>query len=227
MNKFVPVVLVILFFLTSPLFSLGFDFGVYGGKDFYKISEMQKNFQLADLTAASVEREGVQNPWMFGANFRLNFIGGISLETTAEAAYAKYKVIYSIPSNPSTDEYDITWTRIAVLATLEKNLFSAPTTELYGGIGGGLHMVTPVVSDKFLINTLKDKSAELDVSEDINLESKFGGHALVGFQFHPPLTPIKFKLEGKYIILPKGDYEEPNSFFTVYLGIMYSLGLGL
>ena len=151
------------------------------------------------------------------------------MDFSAEAAYLKYKLYYSRnyptiydPFNIKTSSYKVEWARIAFLTTLEKILFSSQITELYVGLGSGLHIVAPVVSDKFLANTLIDKFMELDPSTDIKLRSSFGGHFLLGFNFKLPSIPVNFFLEGKYTIMPEGDYEEPNTFFTLSSGILYS-----
>ena len=232
MKKFMPFILIFLLFIPTKQFAQGLDFSIYGGKDFCKIKELRCDFQLMDMTEASINREGFKNPWILGIDLGINFSKGFKVDLSAEAAYLKYKLYYSRnyptvynPFNIKTSSYKVEWARIAFLTTLEKILFSSQITELYVGLGSGLHIVAPVVSDKFLFNTLIDKFMELDPSTDVNLKSKFGGHVIFGFQVNPLSNPIKFKLEGKYTIMPEGDYEEPNTFFTVYLGILYSFDL--
>ena len=228
MKTKLPVMLFTLLFLAPAASGIGFNLGIYGGKDFYSISEMSREFRLMDLTEASIRREGFKNPWILGVNAQLNFILGWSLNLSAEGTVRKYSVRYSrnypVPNDPNnikTSEYEVSWGRVAILATLKKNLLVLPTFKIYSGLGAGIHLIAPVVSDKFLVNTLADKSVELDPSADVELESRFGGQLLVGAQFSPPLSPLKFKLDAKYLLTSTGDYEEPTHFLNLTLGIMF------
>jgi len=128
------------------------------------------------------------------------------------------------PLHIKTDSYDVPWGRASAILTVEKNLISLPTFSFYGGFGGGMHWVAPVVSDKFLFDTLLNKTLELDPSTDVELQQVFAVHGLVGLSFRMPLMPIKFSFEGKYTVMPQGSYEEPSQFFSIYFILSYVIG---
>ncbi len=219
---------VVLVFWMGNALALGFHFGVHGGKDFYSISSMDKGFQLADLTEARVEREGFSNPWLAGVDLQWDLLMGLKLEATAEAAYHSYNVVYTRndpqpgdPFHKLVSEYDVKFARAGLVGSLKMNILPLPIVDLYFGGGAGIHWIAPLVSDKFLMGTLMDKAAELDPSEDVKVESRLGGHLLVGASIHPPMFPLKFALEAKYNFLQSGEYEEPDKFATVVLKIFF------
>ena len=228
MKKILPILVALILFLSTNLFALGLQIGIYGGKDIYHISKLGVNFQLMDMTEATIEREGRSNPWLLGMNLYYNLKNDLKLGISAEAAYLAYKVHYSRnyptvydPFNIKTSKYDLAWARAAILASLVKDVLSTSVGNFYVGIGGGLHVLAPVVSDKFVFDTLWDKFMELDTSTDINLIYKFGGFAIFGFQFNPFQSPIKLQLEGKYHLTSQSKYEEPDNFLSVDLGLLY------
>jgi hypothetical protein len=230
MNKFLVVTLVLL--LSSPLYAGELSFSIYGGKDFYRIEYMKRGFNLIDLTEASINRTGFENPWLLGVDFGFCIGNGFSLDFAAEGVYLKYDVNYTVsfpfpndPLNKKTSYYDVEWARFALFLTLRKTIISTKYFQLYGGLGGGLHLIAPVVSDRFLMMTLKDKFDEFDPSTDVSLSNKFGGNANMGIRIIPFAIPLKFKAEAKYTMMQKGDYEEPDSFFSVLFGIIYNFKL--
>jgi len=94
--KAIVLILVFLFMTGVPhLYALGLELGIYGGKDYYTIPHLKKGFVLADLTQASVERDGFQDPIMLGAVFRFNLIGGYAVSVRGEAVYLNYHVVYA------------------------------------------------------------------------------------------------------------------------------------
>jgi len=226
--------LIIIVFLLSTLPQIAADltFGIYGGKDLYRIDDLERGFNLIDLTQASVSRTGFGNPWLFGVDLAYGLGKGFYFDFTAEGVYLKYDLNYTVsfplphdPFNKETNYYSVEWARFAFLLSLQKTVVTTDFFDFYLGVGGGLHLIAPVVSDKFLMMTLKDKFDKFDPSTDVSLEQKIGGNASLGFVVHPFSVPLKFKLEGKYTTMPPGDYEEPNSFFSVFAGIIYSINL--
>ncbi len=230
MRKF--LFLAVFMLMTLSQYAAELNLGVYGGKDFYRIEDMNRGFNLIDLTEASINRTGFENPWMLGIDFDFSLGKGFSLSLAAEGVYLLYDVTYTVnfplpqdPFNKETSYYDVEWARFAFQLNLRKNLFTTDFFDLYLGLGGGLHMIAPVVSDKFLMMTLKDKFDEFDPSTDVSLDTKFGGNAGLGFLIHPFSFPLKFRVEGKYTMMPAGDYEEPDAFFSILAGIVYGFDL--
>ncbi len=231
MKNFLTNRLGFLFLLTILIStSRGIDFGLHIGKDFYTIPNMAKGFHLADvdLTAAYIEREGFTNPWILGLDLQFKLPGGLRLKASAEGTYLQYHVLYirnqPKPGDPlykETSEYEVTWARAALLGTITKDLLPLPIFRFYAGAGGGVHLVAPVVSDKFLINTLTDKFAELDPTTDVKIDPRFGFHLVLGLAIHPPALPLNIVVEGKYSFLPRGEYEEPHRFATVVLKMLF------
>lgn len=92
---------------------------------------------------------------------------------------------------------------------------------MYAGFGAGLFIFAPVVSDRFIHNTLLDKFQELDFSKDIKLRYSPGGQLISGLSINPNKFPTNFKVTFRYSITTKGDYEEPYSFLSIYLNLNY------
>jgi len=62
---------------------------------------------------------------------------------------------------------------------------------------------------------LKNRQDELKVSQLIGKAAKTGAHAVVGITLKSPLAPVALDLRVKYVILGKGEYKEPERFFTL------------
>ncbi|MFC1538906.1 hypothetical protein ACFL6H_05740 [Candidatus Latescibacterota bacterium] len=196
-----------------------FGIGVHGGIDNYTIDGFDKSFSLDDGTSVSLTREEISSPIMFGANFLVDVIPIIDLELSADVAMQDYKVTYG-PSN-DLKEYDATFGRVGVYATVRKNIISFPpvisTFSLYGGAGVGLHLISPVIGKNLIQDELKSVGEKLDTDELTKNLTNIGGHVLIGAQFKPPVIPFMISANAKYTLVGAGDYEEPGNFVSLYL----------
>ena len=197
-----------------------FGIGIHGGIDNYTIDGFDEGFSLSDGTGVSLTREEISDPMMFGANFLVDAIPIIDLELSADVAMQDYKITYTNPIDGAKD-YDATFGRVGVYATVRKDIISFPpvisTFKVYGGAGVGLHLISPVIGKELIKDELKTVGEKLDTDELTKNLSKVGGHVLLGAQFSPPMIPFMISANAKYTLVGEGDYEEPGNFLSVYL----------
>ena len=228
-KQFVLVVLSLLFVAPGSAFAL-FGFGAHGGLDMYSVDAGSVGFTLAytntmgDSATATLVREEIGQPVAFGGHFYVDALPVIDLEISVDVAVQKYHITYERRTftdilSDSTSE-DATFGRIGVYATIRRDLFTFPpianTVALYAGAGAGIHLVTPIMCEAFLVDNIKSPEDQLDVDDIIKKATRMGGHALVGVRIKPPMIPVALGVEAKYTMMSEGDYEEPSVFPTVY-----------
>ena len=226
-KQFVLVVLSLLFVAPGSAFAL-FGFGAHGGLDMYSVDADSEGFTLAytmgDSATATLVREEIGQPIAFGGHFYVDALPVIDLELSVDVAVQKYHITYErkTPAGLLDDQKseDATFGRIGVYATIRRDLFAFPpiahTVSLYAGGGVGMHLVTPIMCEAFLVDNIKSPEDRLDVDDIIEKATRMGGHALVGVRIKPPMIPIALGVETKYTMMSEGDYEEPSVFPTVY-----------
>lgn len=226
-NQFLSIVL--FFALNISLSAQRINIGIFVGKDFYSIKELNTSFNLYDLTKAEINRKSFSDPLIAGLDFEVNLNKNYRVELFAEAAYLKYNITYSRnypellnPFNIKTSVYSIDWARANFGVSIISSFINFRNIELSGGGGINYSIIAPVVSDKFLYETLRDKFVELDVSNDIKLKGSIGGHLQANLGYNiKPLNLIP-SIELKYLFTSEGRYEEPSKFFTLKKKVLYS-----
>lgn len=226
-NQFLSIVL--FFALNISLSAQRINIGIFVGKDFYSIKELNTSFNLYDLTKAEIDRKSFSDPLIAGLDFEVNLNKNYRVELFAEAAYLKYNITYSRnypellnPFNIKTSVYSIDWARANFGVSIISSFINFRNIELSGGGGINYSIIAPVVSDKFLYETLRDKFVELDVSNDIKLKGSIGGHLQANLGYNiKPLNLIP-SIELKYLFTSEGRYEEPSKFFTLKIKVLYS-----
>lgn len=226
-NQFLSIVL--FFALNISLSAQRINIGIFVGKDFYSIKELNTSFNLYDLTKAEINRKSFSDPLIAGLDFEVNLNKNYRVELFAEAAYLKYNITYSRnypellnPFNIKTSVYSIDWARANFGVSIISSFINFRNIELSGGGGINYSIIAPVVSDKFLYETLRDKFVELDVSNDIKLKGSIGGHLQANLGYNiKPLNLIP-SIELKYLFTSEGRYEEPSKFFTLKIKVLYS-----
>ncbi len=215
----VLIVLAVLVMNPAPAHAI-FGIGVHGGIDSYTIDGFDEGFSLDDGTGVSLTREEISDPIMFGANVLVDVIPIVDLEISADIAMQDYKVTYDNSIDPP-ENYDATFGRFGLYATVRKNIISFPpivsTFKLYGGAGVGMHLISPVIGKDLIRDELKTAGEKLDTDELTKNLANIGGHVLVGAQFSPPVIPFMISANAKYTLVGEGDYEEPGNFLSVYL----------
>ena len=225
-KKFVLVVLSLLFVAPGSAFAI-FGFGAHGGLDMYSVDADSVGFVLDYGVEASLVREEIGQPIVFGGHFYVDALPVVDFELSVDVAIQKYHISYKRQVlGGAVDEFedekseDATFGRIGVYATIRKDLFTFPplvhTVALYAGGGVGMHLVTPIMCEAFLVDNIKSPDDQLDVDDIIEKATRMGGHALVGVRIKPPMIPIALGVEAKYTMMSEGDYEEPSVFPTVY-----------
>jgi len=212
----------ILLMSPTPAFAI-FGIGIHGGVDNITVDSFDASFELDDGSQVSLKREEISSPLMFGCNFIFDALPIIDLELSADVCMQDYKLTYT--AGGKTEDYDATFGRIGIYGTVRKNLISFPpvvnTFSVYTGAGVGIHLISPVVGEKLIQEELKEVADPLKPDDITERLTRAGGHILLGAQFKPLLIPLMINADAKYTIIGKGDYDEPGSFFSLYL----SLGL--
>ena len=220
------VVLSLLFVAPGSALAV-FGFGAHGGLDMYSVDAASTVFTLDYGAEASLVREEIGQPIAFGGHFYVDLLPVIDLEISVDVAIQKYHITYQRRVlGGALDEFDdeksedATFGRIGVYATIRRDLVTFPpiihTVSLYAGAGVGLHLITPVMCEAFLVENIKAPEDQLDVEDIIEKATRMGGHVLAGVRIKPPMMPIALSVEAKYTMMSEGDYEEPNVFPTVY-----------
>ncbi|MGB9703005.1 MAG: hypothetical protein ACPL1A_09850 [Candidatus Kapaibacteriota bacterium] len=222
MRSRITILLVLI--LISNLKSQNLGIQLLVGNDFYKINSLEKGFNLLDLTKANIKREQFKNPFSGELNIVYKNINwGVML--SVDAAYTNYNVIYSRnypqlndPFYIKTSQYKIDFARGNISVNYLRNLLLSNNLKLFYGGGPGFSITAPIVSDKFIINTLTNKISELDFSKDIKLKYSLSAVLQSGIVYEL-FDPVGIILSVKYFITSKGEYEEPYSFASIHAGI--------
>jgi hypothetical protein len=211
------------FAMANPAYAL-FRLGVHGGKDLYSIEQESTEFHLkGDNSLASLTREEIAEPILFGGDIYLDMIPFVDVELGLEAAIAKYNFTYIVAADTTSE--DAAFGRIALYATLKRNIIQFPpvihVVSVYIGGGTGLYLVSPVICKDLVIDELKTAGEELEVSQLIGKAVRAGAHAVVGIKLKPPVAPLALDLKAKYVMLGKGSYKEPEGFFALSVGLAF------
>ena len=217
------VVLSLLFVAPGSALAV-FGFGAHGGLDMYSVDADSAVFTLGYGAEASLVREEIGQPIAFGGHFYVDLLPVVDLEISVDVAVQKYHITYQrktlLGILDDEKSEDATFGRIGVYATIRRDLVTFPpithTVALYAGAGVGLHLITPVMCEAFLVDNIKSPEDQLDVEDIIEKATRMGGHVLAGVRIKPPMIPIALGVEAKYTMMSEGDYEEPNVFPTVY-----------
>ena len=226
-TAFLLGVLVCIIFIAPTSALAIFGFGAHGGLDLYTVDSDSLTFELKYGASASLVREEIDSPLMFGGRFYIDVLPIIDLELSADVAVKTYDFTFTreVPgSTPEVTEEEATFGRIGIYATVRKDLMSFPpivnVVTVYAGAGLGLHLVTPVASPQLFIDELTSASEKVDIDEYVKKATKVGIHALLGVRVKPPMVPLAIDAQAKYTRMPEGDYEEPNAFPSVYVGLL-------
>ncbi|MCK4417251.1 MAG: hypothetical protein KAV99_03710 [Candidatus Latescibacteria bacterium] len=210
------------FAMVNPAYAL-FRLGVHGGKDLYSIEQESRMFSLKDKSVASLTREEIAEPILFGGDIYLDIIPFVDLELGLEAAVTKYDFTYIVAADTTSEE--AAFGRIALYATLKRNIIQFPpviqVVSVYIGGGTGLYLVSPVICEDLVYDELETGEEELEVSQLIGKAVRAGAHAVVGIKLTPPGAPLALDLKAKYVMLGKGSYKEPERFFALSVGLAF------
>lgn len=219
------IFIIIIFSLSlNEINAQNFGIQFLAGNDFYKINSLEKGFNLSDLTKANIKRESFSNPISVELSLVYNNITwGITL--SIDAAYTNYNVLYSRnypqPFDPfyiKTSEYKVDFLRATVSLNYLKYISLTSKLKLFIGGGLGVFITAPIVSDKFIFNTLKDNHSELNLSNDIKLRYSIGAVLQIGIKYSL-FSPVDILLSAKYFITSKGEFEEPYNYAEIHIGL--------
>jgi len=219
MKKF----LITLIFFSSYIFGQTFSISAGAGIDNYTIPSVERNFSLDDGTPSFLTRDEVANPFNAGVQLRFaknKLIFGIDADITYKEYNVRYGNLQIIPHVPPftdeidtlfSDTYTVPWVRAGLNLFALYNLADAGSLEINAGIGGGLQVVAPVVSDAFIEKTLKNKLETFDATTDVKPEY-LGNVKIMTEAIYKISRTFALGVEGNYLFLSKGENEQPQSF---------------
>ncbi len=223
MKKYLILLTVMLTFFAKSESSL-ITIGAHGGMDMVTIESYEKSFELESQEMVTFKRDEISNPMLIGGKVSLDLLPVIDLEVGADFAWKEYHWRYVTPIY--SDNGDVSFARINVNFTVKRTFLSFPPAvkvfSVYGGLGGDLQFITPVLCEDLILEKLKTAEAVMDTEELIKRGTKSGFHILAGIKIKPPVMPVGVDVNVKYILSSKGDYEEPESFSSVYGGLFVS-----
>ena len=224
MKKYLILLTVMLTFFATKSESSLITIGAHGGMDMVTIESYEKSFELESQEMVTFKRDEISNPMLIGGKVSLDLLPIIDLEVGADFAWKEYHWRYVTPIY--SDNGDVTFARINVNFTVKRTFLSFPPAvkvfSVYGGLGGDLQFITPVLCEKLIVENLETASEKMDAVELVKKGTKSGFHILAGVKFKPPVMPVGVDVNVKYILSSKGDYEEPGSFSSVYGGLFVS-----
>jgi len=212
-------------FASNILFAQSFSISATAGVDNYTIPSVDQNFNLSDGTLSFLTRDEVANPVNFGLQLRIKkqkFTYGIDANLTYKEYNVRYGNLENIilpPFQTGLDtlydnNYTVPWVRAELNLFLLYDIFTLNGFTLSGGVGGGLQIVAPVVSDSFIENTLLTKLEHLDVSTDVSPEYLGNGKIIAELKYNIS-DHISAGVDADYLFLQKGKAEQPESFAVI------------
>ena len=224
------VLLFILLFSNSAFALVGINF--YGGLDMCKIDKQEYfHFKLNEASNDSVflGQDAIENPFLLGTNVYIDIpLSKFSIVGTGEVSFKNYKMKYENDFYQPNGQHlskDLIYARVSALASLRYTFLKLPPVvkiiNVYAGAGVGVHFITPVFCENLVKDNLDSCNVELDEEEIVKKQSKFGYHLLVGAKIKPPLFPVGFVLEGRYILLTDTKYKVPDNFISIVAGIQF------
>ncbi len=219
--------LFILLTLTISVSAQSFEVGISAGKDFYTIPDLSTGFNLQDLTEATLERTGFENPIAFGISLGYNSNENYSIIFEGDFNYLEYNVDYTRnvpkltdPFYKKTSNYNVPWARLGAMISFNYIPYSIEKLDFVIGGGLGLQIFAPAVSDKFIAKTLFNKISELDLSTDIDLNFSFSQKINAGVKYNFN-SNINLGLISSYTIVNNAIDEAPDNFLTLKLQLGY------
>lgn len=232
-------------------------FGIGGHIGVDNTSVDSESIDAFGLTVSGVNytygltRDEIKNPLALGAQIYLDIpVVPLGFELGFEGAWATYRWKGSnILTGPVGEEIELrlpgydypaagydeefNFAKIGVDITAKWYIFSLPpvvkTVKFYVGGGTGFYFVTPVVSQKMLIEELEKGNIGIDpdtsqsymafdVDEYIEKVTVMGFHFVAGAQVKFPVIPLSFNVDYKYVSTPENDYGDETNKFSVIKG---------
>jgi len=220
----------------APVWAV-FGIGVHGGIDMLTIDQQDLiTFNLIDSSNVALTREEISNPYHFGVHVFLDMIPAPfidELDLSLDFSSKKYRYEFTNPAYSLTESQiqpeEVNYGRVGVEVSIRHYLAKFPamleTVRLYVGVGFGMQMISPLVSRDLVYDNLFNSTNPLNLEEQdvINKSSRASFVGLVGFRIKPPLIPLSVRAEGRYHAMGEWDYEQPGNFFSISLGLSYSM----
>jgi len=223
-------ILLCLLFLPISIIGQSYEINISLGSDFYKINDASTGFELADLTAAKIDREGFSNPMLLGVGLSYSLSPKYILSLEADFNYLQYSVKYSrnYPKLTNllyikTSNYDVPWARLGTSVNLDYIVTTFGDVKFLLGGGLGVNIFSPAVSSDFLYDTLLDKLSELDISDDISLGVFISPKLRGGIKYKIRNSKFNISLISNYSFVFNSEYEAPKSYMNLKMNIGYVL----
>jgi hypothetical protein len=218
MKKLLLVIIAVM--LTSQAFAT-VGIGVNYVSDYWKFnSETNQAVTLKDNSVAHLTRDAMSNPSGLGV-FVVMGVSKYEIEIDGEYTMKKYNVSLNRGGSYGTDSPQLTSSRIGLTGSLKYKFFSIPAVQLYGGVGAGIQLQTPVVGPDLVKDLVADASKQLDVkpADILNKSNKIGFHVMAQVRVKPPAVPLGLMVTMKGIILPSTTFEKPAFVPSLLVGL--------
>ncbi len=194
--------------------------GVNYISDFWKFDgKTNQAVTLNDGNVAYLTRNAMSNPSGVG----LFVVMGVSkYEVQVDAEYTKKT--YNVELNRGsygTDSPQLTSSRIGLSGTFKYKFFSIPAVQLYGGVGAGIQLETPVVGPDMVKDLVANANQQLDVkpSDVLSKSNKIGFHVMAQVRVKPPAVPLGLMVTLRGLILPSTTFEKPAFVPSLMVGL--------
>jgi hypothetical protein len=203
--------------------------------DFFTLDEQTPlAFDLIDTSAVSIARGEISDPYSLGVHVFFDDIPAPiidEVDVSVDFSSKKYHIDFVNPEytggGSQITPQDVDYSRIGIAITIRHYLLSLPmdveTFRLYGGIGLGMEMISPIVGRNLIYDNLYDSVTRLNLKQQgiLDKSSKAAFVAVMGFRISPPVLPLSFRAETGYFSMGGWLYDQPENFYSVSAGVSY------
>ena len=218
MKKFVLAIL--LAAIASQAFAT-VGIGVNYVSDYWKFdSKTNQAITLKDNSVVHLTRDAMSNPSGLGV-FVVMGVSKYEIQIDGEYTMKKYNVQLNRGGTYGSDSPQLTSSRIGLTGTFKYKFFSVPAVQLYGGVGAGIQLETPVVGPEMIKDMVADASKQLDVkpADILSKSNKIGFHVMAQVRVKPPAVPVGLMVSLKGIILPSTTFDKPAFVPSLTVGL--------
>jgi len=227
-------VLILFFLMFGFVYAQKITLGIGAGMDFYTIKGQSSNFYLSDATPSFLEREEVSNPFSVTAELKIKH-ENIAYGGNIDVVYKEYNVAFNkylsqvinpiiglMGTDTVTTNTQAPWLRAGLNVFVLYNLLKRKAFVFRLGGGLGLQIVAPIVTEKFLVETVENKLQTFDPTTDVDPE------VLKNFELRLEADYAlseRWNLCGtiEFLFVQKGKYDEPSSFPVFKAVLSYAI----
>ena len=201
---------------TTSLYALIGGAGVNLVQDQFTINEQSTTF----IEEENFTTSEINNPVGVGGFMYLTIIPFVDFEVGYNATFGTYKYEYF-----NLDEIEFAIAKATWYTSVQYPFFSPPTIRLYVGAGAnGTDWIQPVNTD--ILTDLESEETAFDDEEallDALSKSSSGYHIELGARFKPPLFPMSFNGNVRYIMDKDFHSDVEDGYLMVSVGLAFAI----